>query len=77
MIFSKALESHGNLGQELLTRARTLLIQELRDSAKFERGSYLRGLRKLCPAFKLLTPADEIYLIASSSREISTGWNWL
>jgi hypothetical protein len=77
VLFCKAAESHGNLAQEFFTRARAILIDDLHDSAKLKRSSYLRVLRNLCPAFKLLTNPDDIYLIAKSSREISTGWNWL
>jgi hypothetical protein len=77
VLFCKAAESHGNLAQEFFLRARPILIEELHDSAKLERSSYLRVLRNLCPAFKLLTDPDDTYMIAKSSREICTGWNWL
>lgn len=77
VIFCKAAESHANLAQEFFTRARAILIDELHDSAKLKRSSYLQVLRNLCPTFNLLSNPDDIYLIAKSSREISTGWNWL
>jgi hypothetical protein len=77
VIFCKAAESHGSLAPEFFTRARSILIDELHDSAKLKRSSYLQVLRNLCPTFKLLSSPDDIYMIAKSSREISVGWNWL
>lgn len=77
VLFCKAAEAHGNLAQEFFTRARVILVEELHNSAKLKRSSYLRVLKNLRPAFKLLADPDDIYLIAKSSLEISTRWNWL
>ena len=77
VLFCKAAEAHGSLGHEFFARARAILIEELHDSAKLKRSSYLRVLRNLRPAFKLLADPDDVYLTAKASREISMEWNWL
>lgn len=76
-LFGKAAEIHGSLPEKLITRARSVLIEELNNSAKLERKSYLIGLKQLRPAIKSLNDPNDNYLITKATREICVDWQWL
>jgi hypothetical protein len=77
IVLIKAIEAHGNLGDECLKRAQVLLDEQLYDSAKLERASFLRTLAQVLPECQRFVGSHEAYQIASSIHEVCKEWIWL